>query len=189
VPRVQALASDLSKHFIGPLAQCGRKLLHSCLGRDRFDRLKFVSLDDLHHALATEAVFRGDLGHGFAVLKRGNDLGVAQTGRLERRANATVLRRRSESELACSLTAAVFVPRQARRIFPQNLRDVLLGHEGEAAAWENRAIQRRIDNAHFPVLKTLDTFQWGWPKKINRQQTEFVPPGVHLNANQRGLYR
>jgi DNA replication protein DnaC len=44
--------------------------------------------------------------------------------------------------------------------------------EGEAATRENRAIQRRIDNARFPVLKTLDTFQWSWPKKINRQQIQ-----------------
>jgi DNA replication protein DnaC len=44
--------------------------------------------------------------------------------------------------------------------------------EGEATARENRAIQRRIDNARFPVLKTLDTFQWSWPKKINRQQIQ-----------------
>jgi DNA replication protein DnaC len=44
--------------------------------------------------------------------------------------------------------------------------------EGEATTQENRAIHRRIDNAHFPVLKTLDTFQWSWPKKINRQQIQ-----------------
>src|SRR3974390_1372834 len=44
--------------------------------------------------------------------------------------------------------------------------------EGEAATRENRAIQRRIKNARFPVLKTLDDFQWSWPKKINRQQIQ-----------------
>ena len=44
--------------------------------------------------------------------------------------------------------------------------------EGEATARESRAIQRRIDNARFPVLKTLDAFQWSWPTKINRQQIQ-----------------
>jgi len=40
--------------------------------------------------------------------------------------------------------------------------------EGEAALRENRCIERRIKNARFPVLKSLDDFQWSWPKKINR---------------------
>jgi hypothetical protein len=35
---------------------------------------------------------------------------------------------------------------------------------------ENRSIERRIKNARFPVLKSLDDFQWNWPKKINRPQ-------------------
>src|ERR1700737_1298352 len=44
--------------------------------------------------------------------------------------------------------------------------------EGEATLRENRSIERRINNARFPVLKTLDTFQWSWPKKINRPQIQ-----------------
>ena len=40
--------------------------------------------------------------------------------------------------------------------------------EGEAMMRENRSIERRIKNARFPVLKSLDDFQWSWPKKINR---------------------
>ena len=44
--------------------------------------------------------------------------------------------------------------------------------EGEATMRENRSIERRIKNAHFPVLKTLDDFQWSWPKKINRPQIQ-----------------
>ena len=31
-----------------------------------------------------------------------------------------------------------------------------------------RVVQRRLKEAHFPVLKTLDQFRWDWPKKINR---------------------
>jgi len=44
--------------------------------------------------------------------------------------------------------------------------------EGEASMRENRSIERRIKNARFPVLKSLDDFQWNWPKKINRLQIQ-----------------
>ena len=44
--------------------------------------------------------------------------------------------------------------------------------EGEATKRENRAIERRIRNARFPVIKTLDDFRWSWPKKINRPQIQ-----------------
>ena len=44
--------------------------------------------------------------------------------------------------------------------------------EGEAQQRENRSIQRRVALARFPVLKTLDQFDWGWPKKINRPQIQ-----------------
>ena len=44
--------------------------------------------------------------------------------------------------------------------------------QGEAEMrWDN-SIQRRIRMARFPVLKTLDQFQWNWPKKINRLQVQ-----------------
>lgn len=39
---------------------------------------------------------------------------------------------------------------------------------GEAAAREDRRVQRCIKLARFPVLKTLDQFDWNWPAKINR---------------------
>lgn len=38
----------------------------------------------------------------------------------------------------------------------------------EAAARADRRVQRRIRDARFPVLKTLDQFDWNWPTKINR---------------------
>ena len=44
--------------------------------------------------------------------------------------------------------------------------------EGEAAMREQRSIERRIGKARFPVLKTLDDFQWSRPKKINRPQIQ-----------------
>lgn len=44
--------------------------------------------------------------------------------------------------------------------------------EGEAAARSDRAVQRRIKAARFPVIKTLDSFRWDWPKKINRLEVQ-----------------
>jgi len=40
--------------------------------------------------------------------------------------------------------------------------------EGEAALRQDRARVRRIQQARFPVLKTLDQFDFTWPVKINR---------------------
>jgi DNA replication protein DnaC len=40
--------------------------------------------------------------------------------------------------------------------------------EGEVNARLDRSIQRKIRLARFPVVKTLEQFQWNWPKKINR---------------------
>src|ERR1017187_4094724 len=40
--------------------------------------------------------------------------------------------------------------------------------EGEAALRQDRTIQRRITQARFPVIKTIEQFQWSWPKKIDR---------------------
>ena len=37
--------------------------------------------------------------------------------------------------------------------------------EGEAARRRDRASARRIRLARFPVRKTLDAFDWTWPKK------------------------
>ena len=44
--------------------------------------------------------------------------------------------------------------------------------EGECRARQQRAIERRVRDAHFPVLKTLDQFRWDWPKKINELQVK-----------------
>lgn len=42
--------------------------------------------------------------------------------------------------------------------------------EGEYRARQGRAIERRVREARFPVIKTLDQFRWDWPKKINELQ-------------------
>jgi DNA replication protein DnaC len=40
--------------------------------------------------------------------------------------------------------------------------------DGEAALRHDRTIERRIRNARFPVIKTLEQFRWNWPTLINR---------------------
>jgi DNA replication protein DnaC len=40
--------------------------------------------------------------------------------------------------------------------------------EGEALLRQDRATQRRIHLARFPMLKTLDQFRWDWPAQINQ---------------------
>lgn len=44
--------------------------------------------------------------------------------------------------------------------------------EGECLARQGRAIERRVRDARFPVVKTLDGFRWDWPKKINELQVK-----------------
>jgi len=44
--------------------------------------------------------------------------------------------------------------------------------QGEFHQRRQRRIERRIQAAHFPVLKTLAQFGWDWPKKINRLQVQ-----------------
>ena len=44
--------------------------------------------------------------------------------------------------------------------------------EGEVARREDKSLVQRIRRARFPLTKTLDQFQWNWPKKINRQQIQ-----------------
>jgi DNA replication protein DnaC len=37
---------------------------------------------------------------------------------------------------------------------------------------KDRSIARRVRIARFPVIKTLDQFNWTWPKDINRLQVQ-----------------
>lgn len=57
--------------------------------------------------------------------------------------------------------------------------------EGEALERRQRSIQRRIRQARFPVIKTLEQFQWGWPRKLNRLQVQnlFRLKFIDDNAN------
>jgi len=77
--------------------------------------------------------------------------------------------------------------------FAQSAADKQLSHldylteliSGEAAARDDRRVQRCINQARFPVLKTLDQFDWNWPTKINRMliQNLFHLDFVKQNAN------
>ena len=57
---------------------------------------------------------------------------------------------------------------------------------GEVARRDETLIARRIKSARLPGIKTLDGFDWSWPKKINRAQVQhlfrldFMPP--HSNV-------
>jgi DNA replication protein DnaC len=44
--------------------------------------------------------------------------------------------------------------------------------DGEAALRHDRAIERKIRNARFPVIKTLEQFRWNWPTLINRANVQ-----------------
>jgi len=44
--------------------------------------------------------------------------------------------------------------------------------DGESQRRHQRHIARRLAAARFPVVKTLDQFNWTWPKKINQAQVQ-----------------
>jgi DNA replication protein DnaC len=56
----------------------------------------------------------------------------------------------------------------------------------EANLRKDRATQRRIRQARFPQIKTLEQFKWNWPKKINQLQVKnlfrlnFIPDKSNL---------
>lgn len=66
---------------------------------------------------------------------------------------------------------------------PEEILSRLL--DGEIQQRADRALQRRIQNARFPFIKTLDDFDWSWPKKINRAQIQhiFRMDWLPLNGN------
>jgi DNA replication protein DnaC len=44
--------------------------------------------------------------------------------------------------------------------------------EQEVNLRRDRCVQRRIKQARFPVIKTMDQFDWSWPEKINQVQVK-----------------
>lgn len=57
--------------------------------------------------------------------------------------------------------------------------------EAEINLRRDHRIQRRIKMARFPVLKSIDAFDWNWPKKINRMHVQdlFRLAFMELSAN------
>jgi DNA replication protein DnaC len=58
--------------------------------------------------------------------------------------------------------------------------------EGEYNARQDRARERRVRSARFPVVKTLAGFRWDWPKKIDEMKIkhlfrlDFVPKKANV---------
>jgi len=58
--------------------------------------------------------------------------------------------------------------------------------KGEANAMQDRRLQRRIQQGKFGVIKTLDQFDWTWPKEINEMQVRhlfrlsFIPKNENI---------
>ncbi|MBF0155432.1 MAG: ATP-binding protein [Magnetococcales bacterium] len=44
--------------------------------------------------------------------------------------------------------------------------------DGEVTQRQERAMQRMVQTARFPIIKTYEQFQWSWPTKINRLQVQ-----------------
>ena len=66
--------------------------------------------------------------------------------------------------------------------YPRYLAELSLSEINQR---NDRSTQRRIRQARFPAIKTLDSFDWNWPKKINRLQVQnlFRIAFVEQNSN------
>ena len=60
--------------------------------------------------------------------------------------------------------------------------------ELEARSRHDKSAQRRVRQARFPVIKTLDTFDWNWPKKIPREAIESFLSLRFLDRNENLLF-
>lgn len=58
---------------------------------------------------------------------------------------------------------------EKRLAYPDYLQRLI---EGEYQRRQQRALERRVQAARFPLLKTLDRFRWDWPTKINEAQVK-----------------
>jgi DNA replication protein DnaC len=93
--------------------------------------------------------------------------------------DATNQTKANQLETDLSLLNLPFMAEQHAAVANRAIRDGL-GHidylakltEGELHLRRDRATLRRVKNARFPVIKTLDQFSWNWPKKINRMEVQ-----------------
>ena len=56
--------------------------------------------------------------------------------------------------------------------------------EMEALSRHDKSAQRRVHAARFPLLKTLDGFDWNWPKKIPREAIESLLNGSFIERKE-----
>jgi DNA replication protein DnaC len=77
-------------------------------------------------------------------------------------------------KLAFMLEEHVALAKQAAQEHWDHLTFLARLLAGEAALRRERSVQRRISQARFPVIKTLEQFQWNWPKSINRLQVQHL---------------
>jgi DNA replication protein DnaC len=66
------------------------------------------------------------------------------------------------------------VAQQAARASWSHLHFLSVLLNGEVNFKQEKATQRRIRLARFPVIKTLAQFQWDWPKKMNQLQVKHL---------------
>jgi DNA replication protein DnaC len=79
---------------------------------------------------------------------------------------------------------ALDLSRQAAREGWDPLRYLSRLIEMEARSRHDKAAARRVRAARFPVLKTLDNFDWHWPKKIARQAIESLLEGRFIESKE-----
>lgn len=85
----------------------------------------------------------------------------------------------NQLETDLTLLKLPFMAEQHAAVANRAIRDGL-GHvdylakliEGELHLRRDRTVLRRVKNARFPVIKTLDQFSWNWPQQINRMEVQ-----------------
>lgn len=83
---------------------------------------------------------------------------------------------------------ALELSRQAAREGWDPLRYLSRLIEMEATARHDKSAARRVRAARFPVLKTLDTFEWNWPRKIPRQAIECLLENAFIKNTENVLF-
>lgn len=86
------------------------------------------------------------------------------------------------------LEHAVSTAEEAARAGTGHLRFLEDLIAGEAALRHDRGVARRIAAARFPVLKTMTTWDWNWPKKLNRMQIEHLLRLDFLDAHENVIF-
>lgn len=83
---------------------------------------------------------------------------------------------------------ALELSRQAARDGWDHLRYLGTLINLESLARHDKASQRRLREARFPVLKTLESFDWNWPRKIPRDAIESFLSGHFITRKENLLF-